>query len=39
MEGREREKKKKEGRVRVHFVKEGNIIVMLEARVLHLHSH
>lgn len=33
------EKKKKEGRVRVHFVKEGDIIVMLEARVLHLHSH
>ena len=32
MEGREREENK-EGRVRVHFFKEGDFIVMLEARV------
>ena len=32
MEGREREKRK-EGRARVHFFKEGDFIVMLEARV------
>ena len=31
-EGREREENK-EGRVRVHFFKEGDFIVMLEARV------